>query len=123
VAYSEPVTVVYEGERCTRGSGAAARVTVNGRAFVYQGILAQGDPIDRRPFSLSGQWEQPSNAVGWPPRWWGCGVKRAGFRWEIAGAYTFEVGARWGVWTLRVATQPAANSGQATTFHWTYNGC
>jgi len=123
VAYSEPVTVAYQGQRCTRGSGAAARVTVNGRALVYQGVLAQGDTIDRRRFTLFGQWEQPSNATGWPPKWWGCGVKRAGFRWEISGVYTFDVQARWGAWTLLVATQPAAPSGRATTFHWTYNGC
>jgi hypothetical protein len=123
LAYSEPVTVVYGGDRCTRGTGTTARVTVNGSATVYQGAVVQGEPIDTRPFRLTGMWDRPTNQVGWPLAWWGCAVKNAQYRWEIPGVYIFEVGARWGVWTLTVSTQPVAPLGEARTVHWSHNGC
>ena len=123
LAYSEPVTVVYGGDRCTRGAGTTAEVTVNGSATVYQGALAQGEPIDSRPFRLTGTWDRPTNQVGWPLAWWGCAVKNAQYRWEIPGVYIFDVAARWGVWTLNVSTQPVSPLGEARTVHWSYNGC
>lgn len=123
LAYSEPVTVVYQGERCTSGEAARAHVTVDGTATVYRGPLVQGEPIDSRPFLLSGTWDRPSNEVGWPLAWWGCGVKDAAYRWEIPGVYVFDVAARWGLWTLTVSTQPVAPLGEARTVHWSYNGC
>jgi hypothetical protein len=123
LAYSEPVTVVYGGDRCTRGAGTTAEVTVNGSATVYQGALAEGEPIDSRPFRLTGTWDRPTNQVGWPLAWWGCAVKNAQYRWEIPGVYTFDVAARWGVWTLTVSTQPVSPLGEARTVHWSYNGC
>jgi hypothetical protein len=123
LAYSEPVTVAYQGDRCTRGKAVRAEVTVNGTATVYQGALVEGEPIDVRPFRLSGAWERPSNEVGWPLAWWGCGVKNAAYRWEIPGVYVFDVVARWGVWTLTVSTQPVTPWGESRTVHWSYNGC
>jgi hypothetical protein len=123
LAYGEPVTVAYAGDRCTRASGSVARVTVEGSAMVYRGTVAEGEPLDRRPFRLSGEWDRPSNEVGWPLAWWGCGVKNARYVWEIPGVYTFDVGARWGLWTLSVSTQPVAPLGEARTVHWAYNGC
>jgi hypothetical protein len=123
LAYSEPVTVAYQGDRCTRGKAARAEVTVEGTATVYQGALVEGEPIDVRPFRLSGAWERPSNEVGWPLAWWGCGVKNAAYRWEIPGVYVFDVMARWGLWTLTVSTQPVTPWGESRTVHWSYNGC
>jgi hypothetical protein len=123
LAYDEPVTVVYSARRCTNPSGTMVEVTTQGSATVYQGILAQGEAIDRRPFRLTGSWNRPSNEAGWPLAWWGCGVKHARYLWEIPGVYTFDVGARWGLWTLTVSTQPVEPLAEARTVHWTYNAC
>jgi hypothetical protein len=117
------VTVVYEGDRCTRGKGLLALVTVEGRATIYRGALVQGEPLDRRPFQLSGSWDRPTNEIGWPLAWWGCRVKHARYRWEIPGVYVFDVGARWGLWTLTVSTQSVTPMGQARVVHWSHNGC
>jgi hypothetical protein len=123
LAYDEPVTIVYSAERCTKPKGTMVEVTTEGSATVYQGILAQGEPIDRRPFRLTGSWDHPSNEAGWPLSWWGCGVKHARYLWQIPGVYMFDVGARWGVWSLTVATQPVEPLAQARTVHWSYNAC
>jgi hypothetical protein len=119
LAYGRPVTVAYEGSRCTMPAGAGAEVSVRGTATVFQGILAEGLPIDARPFTVSGTWNRPTNPAGWPPDWWQCGVKHARYTWDIAGMYTFEVEARWGVWDLQISTQGL----QPTLVHWAYNGC
>jgi hypothetical protein len=123
VAYGEPVTVVYAAERCTRPRGTSVEVSSEGSATVYRGSAVAGEPIDRRPFILTGTWDRPTNAAGWPLAWWGCGVKQARYRWEIPGVYLFDVGARWGVWSLTVSTLPRAPQGEARDFHWSYNGC
>jgi hypothetical protein len=123
LAYDEPVTVVYSAERCTERQGTLVNVTTQGSATVYQGALAKGEPIDQRPFRLTGSWDRPSNEAGWPLAWWGCGVKQARYIWEIPGVYRFDVGARWGLWTLTVSTQPVKPLAEARTVHWTYNAC
>jgi hypothetical protein len=123
LAYDQPVTVVYSAQRCTKRQGSLVNVTTQGSATVYQGILAQGQPIDRRPFRLTGSWDHPSNASGWPLSWWGCGVKHARYLWEIPGVYSFDVGARWGLWSLTVSTQPVQPPAEPRTVHWSYNAC
>jgi hypothetical protein len=123
LAYDEPVTVVYSAKRCTKPTGTMVEVTAQGSATVYQGTLAQGEPIDQRPFLLTGSWDHPSNKAGWPLSWWGCGVKRAQYLWEIPGVYSFDVGARWGLWSLTVSTQPVVPLAEARTVHWSYNAC
>ncbi|MGH2678759.1 MAG: hypothetical protein ACRDHB_10430 [Actinomycetota bacterium] len=123
LAYDEPVTVVYSAKRCTKPTGTMVEVTTQGSATVYQGILAQGEPIDMRPFRLTGRWDHPSNKAGWPLSWWGCGVKYARYLWEIPGVYSFDVGARWGLWSLTVSTQPVKPLAEARTVHWSYNAC
>jgi hypothetical protein len=123
LAYHEPVTVVYSAERCTQRQGTLVNVTTLGSATVYQGILAKGEPIDQRPFRLTGSWDRPSNEAGWPLAWWGCGVKQARYVWEIPGVYRFDVGARWGLWSLTVSTQPVDPLAEARTVHWSYNAC
>ena len=123
LAYDEPVTVVYSAERCTKRQGTLVNVTTQGSAIVYQGILAKGQPIDQRPFRLTGSWDHPSNEAGWPLSWWGCGVKHARYLWEIPGVYRFDVGARWGLWSLTVSTQPVEPLAEARTVHWSYNAC
>jgi hypothetical protein len=119
LAYGEPVTVAYEGSRCTTPEGTGVGLSVQGTATVYRGILAERQPIDTRPFTVTGTWNHPTNAAGWPPDWWQCDVKHATYTWEIAGMYTFEVEARWGVWTLQISTQGL----QPKLVHWAYNGC
>ena len=119
VAYGEPVTVVYEATQCTKPSGTAAELSMQGTATMYRGTQAEGSPIDTRPFTVTGLWDRPKNPAGWPPTWWACDVKLARYSWDIAGVYTFEVTARWGVWSLEIATLGAAPS----TFHWTHNAC
>jgi hypothetical protein len=123
LAYDEPVTVVYSAERCTQRQGTGVNVTTQGSATVYQGILAEGEPIDQRPFVLTGSWDRPSNEAGWPLAWWRCGVKYARYVWEIPGVYRFDVGARWGLWSLTVSTQPVEPLAEARTVHWSYNAC
>jgi hypothetical protein len=119
LAYDEPVTVVYEASHCTKPAGTTVELSMKGTAQVYQGILAQGTPIDSRPFTVSGMWDRPENLTGWPPSWWSCGVKLARYTWDIAGVYTFTVTARWGVWSLEVTSLGTA----ARTVHWTHNAC
>jgi hypothetical protein len=122
-AYGTPVTVDYSAERCTKPRGTLVEVTTAGSATVYQGTTMDGAAIDRRPFRLTGRWDRPANAAGWPLSLWGCGVKLAQYRWEIPGVYTFEIGARWGVWSLTVSTEILGPQSQARDFHWSYNAC
>jgi hypothetical protein len=119
LAYDEPVTIVYEASHCTKPAGSAVDVSMQGTATVYPGILAQGTPIESRPFTVTGLWDRPGNLAGWPPSWWSCEVKLARYTWDIAGVYTFEVTARWGVWSLDVTSMGTA----ARTVHWTHNAC
>jgi hypothetical protein len=119
LAYGETVTVAYEASRCTRRSGTAAELTLKGSAAVYRGGVAEGKPIEVRPFSATGMWDRPTNPSGWPPEWWACDVKNARYTWVIDGIYSFRVVARWGVWTLSVDTQGA----EQRAVHWSYNGC
>jgi hypothetical protein len=119
LAYGEPVTVVYDASHCTKSSGTAVEVSMQGTARVYQGVLVQGSPIDTRPFTVTGLWERPKVAAGWPLDWWSCDVKHARYSWEIGGVYTFAVTARWGVWSLDVTSKGAASR----TVRWTYNAC
>lgn len=119
MAYGEPVTVAYEASRCVRPVGAAVEVSLQGAATIYRGILAEGTPIDSRPFTVTGIWNRPTNPEGWPPAWWECDVKHARYTWDIAGIYTFDVSARWGVWSLRISTQGV----QPDAMHWAYNAC
>lgn len=119
LAYEEPVTVVYQASQCTKPAGTTVELSMQGTAKVYQGILAQGNPIDSRPFTVTGLWDRPENPTGWPPSWWTCGVKLARYTWDIAGVYTFAVTARWGVWSLEVTSKGTA----ARTVHWTHNAC
>jgi hypothetical protein len=122
-AYGTPVTVDYSAERCTKPRGTLVEVTTAGSATVYQGTTMDGAAIDRRPFRLTGRWDRPANAAGWPLSLWGCGVKLAQYRWEIPGVYTFEIGARWGVWSLTVSTEILGPQSQARDFHWSYDAC
>ncbi len=119
LAYGEPVTVAYRASRCTKPTGTALELTMQGTAKVYQGILAEGTPIDTRGFSVMGLWDRPEDPAGWPPSWWSCDVKLARYTWEIDGMYRFAVTARWGVWSLEVSNQGAS----ARTVRWTHNGC
>jgi hypothetical protein len=98
-------------------------VTTAGSATVYQGATMDGAAIDRRPFRLTGRWDRPANAAGWPLSLWDCGVKLAQYRWEIPGVYTFEIGARWGVWSLVISTEILGAQSQARDFHWSYDAC
>jgi hypothetical protein len=98
-------------------------VTTAGSATVYQGTTMDGAAIDRRPFRLTGRWDRPANAAGWPLSLWACGVKLAQYRWEIPGVYTFEIGARWGVWSLVISTEILGAQSQARDFHWSYDAC
>ena len=119
LAYGEPVTVAYDASQCTRPSGTAVELSMQGTAKVYRGTVAEGTPIDTRPFTVTGLWDRPKDPSGWPLTWWSCGVKLARYTWEIAGVYTFGVSARWGVWSLEITTLGAAPS----TFRWTHNAC
>lgn len=119
LAYQEPVTVVYGASQCTKPSGSAVELSMQGTAKVYRGTVAQGTPIDTRPFTVIGLWDRPENPSGWPPTWWSCDVKLARYSWEIGGVYTFAVSARWGVWSLEVTSGGPA----ARTVRWTHNAC
>lgn len=119
VTYGRTVTVAYEASRCSKPNGTALDLSVDGTATVYDGTTATGTPLDVRGFTVSGTWDKPSNAIGWPPNWWQCGVKSARYTWQIPGVYSFNVSARWGVWTLSVETQGPV----PTSIHWSYNGC
>ena len=119
LAYDESVTVVYEASHCTKPSGTAVELTIQGTAKVYRGALAQGTPIDTRPFTAAGLWDRPENPSGWPPPWWSCKVKLARYTWVIADVYTFAVSARWGVWSLEVTSRGVTDD----TFRWTHNAC
>lgn len=119
LTYGEPVTVVYEASHCTKPVGTTVELSMQGTAKAYQGILVEGSPIDSRPFTVTGMWDRPTNPSGWPPTWWGCGVKHARYSWSIAGVYTFAVSARWGVWSLEVTSQGTA----PRTVRWTHNAC
>lgn len=119
LTYGRVVTVAYEASRCSKPHGTALDLSVDGTATVYDGTTAEGTPLDARGFTVSGTWDQPSNAIGWPPNWWECGVKSARYSWQIPGVYSFNVSARWGVWTLSVETQGPV----PTSIHWSFNGC
>lgn len=119
LTYGRVVTVAYEASRCSKPHGTAMNLSVDGTATVYDGTSAAGTPLDVRGFTVSGTWDKPSNAIGWPPNWWECGVKAARYSWQIPGVYSFNVSARWGVWTLSVETQGPV----PTRIHWSYNGC
>jgi hypothetical protein len=119
VTYGRMVTVAYEASRCSKPNGTALDLSVGGTASVYEGSTATGTPLDVRGFTVSGSWDRPSNAIGWPPKWWECGVKSARYNWQIPGVYSFNVSARWGVWTLSVETQGPA----PTSINWSYDGC
>jgi hypothetical protein len=104
-SYGTTVTVVYDASRCVRRSGRRALdLSVEGSATVHSGADALGEPIDSRPFTVPGSWVDPTNPDGWLPDWWQCSVKQAQYTWEIPSVYTFDVAARWGVWTLKVTT-------------------
>ena len=119
LAYGEPVTVAYDASQCTTPSGTAVELSMQGTANVYRGTVAEGTPIDTRPFTVIGLWDRPKDPSGWPLPWWSCGVKLARYTWDIGGVYRFAVSARWGVWTLEVASQGAA----PRTVRWTHNAC
>jgi hypothetical protein len=113
------VTVVYEASHCTKPVGTTVELSMQGTAKVYRETLVGGTPIDTRPFTVTGLWDRPKDASGWPPTWWACDVKLARYTWDIAGVYTFAVSARWGVWSLDVTSQGKT----ARTVHWTHNAC
>lgn len=119
LAYDEPVTVVYEASHCSKPAGRSVELSMQGTATVYRGNLVEGTPIQTRPFTVTGMWDRPDDPSGWPPTWWACEVKQARYTWEIAGVYTFDVGARWGVWNLEVTSLGTT----ARTVRWTHNAC
>lgn len=114
--YNQAVTVVYDATRCSRQRGTTVHLTIQGAAVIYPGNRAWGPSLDRRPFYVSGQWADASNAEGWPPDWWRCDVRAAEYTWRIAGVYTFAVAARHGLWSLDVF-----EAGRKV--HWTYDAC
>jgi hypothetical protein len=113
------VTVAYDASQCTKPSGTAVELSMQGTARVYRGTVAEGTAIDTRPFTVVGLWDRPEDPSGWPLTWWSCGVKLARYTWDIVGVYRFAVSARWGVWTLEVTSQGAA----PRTVRWTHNAC
>jgi hypothetical protein len=115
-AYKRPVTVSYQATRCSRLRPHAVDLSIEGVAVVYRGTSAKGSPLDEQPFVATGRWANPTNAAGWPPDWWQCGVRSAEFSWQIVGVYTFEVTVEQGVWNLDVQ---AGNE----SVDWTYDAC
>jgi hypothetical protein len=114
--YERPVTVSYQATRCSHLRPQAVDLSIEGVAVVYRGTSAEGSPLDEQPFVATGRWANPTNAAGWPPDWWQCGVRSAEFSWQIVGVYTFAVTVEQGVWNLDV------QAGDESV-DWTYDAC
>lgn len=116
--YGHTVTVAYRIGECEFSVvEGTVEMSVNGSAYIFRGTDTES-LIEARGFRTSGTWTDPENPNGWPLAWWECSVAHAELRWEIPGAYVFEVSATDGNWSLDLTV-----TNDPDGFHWSHNGC